>query len=42
MGAIFFNESIQNPHFLYRKMIERIISNLKIVLAFFFFQKYEK
>ena len=34
MMAIFFNESIQNLHFLCRNMFECFISNLKLVLAF--------
>ena len=38
MVAIFFNESIQNLHFLCRQMFERFISNLKLVLAFFPFK----
>ena len=36
MAAIFFNKSIQNLHLLCRKMFECFISNLKLVLAYFF------
>ena len=36
MAAIFFNESIQNLNFYIEKMFERFISNLKLVLAYFF------
>ena len=36
---MFLNESIQNRHFLCRKIIEEFISNLKFILAFFFLLK---
>ena len=36
MVAIFFNKSIQNLHFLCRKMFECFISSLKLVLAYLF------
>ena len=37
-AAIFFNKSIQNLHFLCRKMFESLISNLNLFYHFFSFK----
>ena len=44
MAAIFFQylKSMQNLRFYVEKMYECFFSNIKLVLAYFFFQKYEK